>query len=204
MQITNLAELYDLAPLHWSDIEATLAAGLPQAPEAGGPNRHTCWLSTVNADGSPHLTGIGALWAEGSFWFETGRHTRKGRNLARDPRCALSIATERFDLAVQGAAVLISDPPTVAALAARWAAEGWPVQVDESGSALTAAYSAPSAGPPPWQVYRLAAGSATALADRRARRCNPVAVLTGCSVADAGDSEPEGCRERPAGSDLGR
>jgi hypothetical protein len=30
--------------------------------------------------------------------------------------------------------------------------------------ALTAEYSAPSAGPPPWFVYRLTARSATALA----------------------------------------
>jgi Pyridoxamine 5'-phosphate oxidase len=39
--------------------------------------------------GSPHVTGIDALWHEGSFWFETGRGTRKARNLARDPRCTL-------------------------------------------------------------------------------------------------------------------
>lgn len=29
---------------------------------------------------------------------------------------------------------------------------GWPAQVD--GDALTAPFSAPSAGPPPWNVYR--------------------------------------------------
>jgi hypothetical protein len=30
---------------------------------------------------------------------------------------------------------------------------GWPTEVD--GDALTAEYSAPSAGPPPWYVYRV-------------------------------------------------
>ena len=38
----------------------------------------------------PHVTGVGALWVDGSFWFETGERTRKGRNLARDPRCTLA------------------------------------------------------------------------------------------------------------------
>jgi hypothetical protein len=43
----------------------------------GSPDRRTCWLATSNPDGSPHVTGIGALRADGSFWFETGQGTRK-------------------------------------------------------------------------------------------------------------------------------
>ena len=33
--------------------------------------------------------------------------------------------------------------------------------VDATGVALTAEYSAPSAGPPPWRVYRLTSRQAT-------------------------------------------
>ena len=164
MDATNLADLYDLPLLDWSQIEAGLDKGITQVPDSGGPNRHTCWLTTINADGSPHVTGIGALWADGSFWFETGERTRKGKNLARDPRCVLSVATHDFDLIVEGTASRISDPQTVAAMAARWAADGWPARVDDSGQALTAEFSAPSAGPPPWFVYRIDARTATALA----------------------------------------
>ena len=82
MEATNLADLYDLPLLDWSQIEAGLDEGITQVPDRGGPNRHTCWLTTINADGSPHVTGIGALWADGWFWFETGEGTRKGKNLA--------------------------------------------------------------------------------------------------------------------------
>jgi PPOX class probable F420-dependent enzyme len=163
MDATNLAELYDSPLLDWAAIEARLEAGLSQAPGTGGPDRHTCWLATINPDGSPHLTGVGALWAGGGFWFQTGRGTRKGRNLARDPRCTLSVAAREFDLVVAGEASLVTDPATVAAMAARWAAEGWPARADETGRALTAEYSAPSAGPPPWHVYRLTPRTATAL-----------------------------------------
>src|ERR1700712_3439471 len=100
MDTKNLADLYDLPPMQWAAIETRLDAGFSQAPGDGGPDRHSTWLTTLNADGSPHVTGIGALWADGSFWFETGTTSRKGRNLARDPRCALSLATHDFDLVV--------------------------------------------------------------------------------------------------------
>ena len=164
VEARNLAELYDLRVLDWAPIAARLEQGVPQAPGTGGPNRHTCWLATINADGTPHVTGIGAIWVDGAFWFETGERSRKGRNLARDPRCTLSLATEEFDLVVEGDAHRVTDKPTVAAMAERWAAEGWPARVDDTGTAVTAEYSAPSAGPPPWLVYRLGPRRATALA----------------------------------------
>lgn len=162
MEITNLADLYGAAPMDWPAVAARLDAGITQAPGTGGPGRHTCWLTTLNPDGSPHPTGIGVLWLDGAFWFETGERTRKGRNLARDPRCALSVAVHEFDLVVEGEAALVDDPEVVADLARRWSDE-WPVEVDASGTALTAPYSAQSAGPPPWRVYRLDLRTATAV-----------------------------------------
>jgi nitroimidazol reductase NimA-like FMN-containing flavoprotein (pyridoxamine 5'-phosphate oxidase superfamily) len=163
MDVINLADLYDLEPLDWGAIRDRLDAGFAQAPGSGGPDRHTCWLATIDPDGSPHVTGIGAMWVDGAFWFETGERSRKGRNLARDPRCTLSLSTHEFDLVVEGEAHRVDDPSTVAAMAARWADEGWPARVDETGMRLTAEYSAPSAGPPPWVVYRLTPRAATAL-----------------------------------------
>jgi pyridoxine/pyridoxamine 5'-phosphate oxidase len=163
MDAKNLADLYGTPQLDWNRIQARLDEGVDQAPGTGGPNRHTCWLATINADGSPHVTGIGALWVDGTFWFETGKQSRKGKNLALDPRCTITLATLEFDLVVEGEATLVTDAPTVAAMAERWASGGWPAHVDESGVALTAEFSAPSAGPPPWFVYRITPHTATAL-----------------------------------------
>jgi PPOX class probable F420-dependent enzyme len=163
METKNLGEMYKTPLLEWDAIGARLGVGVSMVPGSGGPGRHTSWLATINADGSPHVNGVGALWVDGCFWFETGQGTRKGRNLARDPRCTLSLAAQEFDLVVDGDAVVVTDPATVAAMAARWA-ENWPCQVDETGLALTAEFSAPSAGPPPWHVYRLTPRSATAVA----------------------------------------
>ena len=164
MDAKNLGLLYDLPVLEWDHITARLGAGFTQAPGTGGPDRHTCWLATIDPDGRPHLTGVGAIWVDGAFWFETGDDTRKARNVARDPRCALSVATHDFDLVVEGEASRVTDRETVAALAARWAAGGWPCEVDESGVALTAPFSAPSGGRPPYFVYSIEPRSATAVA----------------------------------------
>jgi len=45
------------------------------------------------------------------------------------------------------------DPAELQALTDAFAAQGWPASV--AGQALTAAFSAPSAGPPPWNAYRV-------------------------------------------------
>ena len=162
MHTKNLAELYDLETLEWAPIAERLERGMTMAPGTGGPDRHSAWLSTINADGSPHVTGLGVLWLHDHFWFETGKTTRKARNVARDPRCTVSLATQEFDLVVEGTAELVVDPAMVAEVAEHYA-EDWPCRVDESGIALTAEFSAPSAGPPPWHVFEITPRRATAL-----------------------------------------
>jgi Pyridoxamine 5'-phosphate oxidase len=163
METKNLADLYNLPAMDWTAVEARLDQGITMAPDTGGPNRHPCWLATINADGSPHVNGIGAMWFDGVWWVVTGEQSRKGRNLARDARCSISVGVHEFDLVVDGTAEKITDPATVAKVAERFAADGWPCRVDDSGTALTAEYSAPSAGPPPWVVYRITPRRATAL-----------------------------------------
>jgi hypothetical protein len=159
METKNLAELYGLPLVDWQRVETRLAG--PEGLAGTGSADNRSWLATTNSDGSPHLTGLGPQWVAGLFYFTTGETTRKARNVARDPRCTLGISTEEFDLAVEGDAAPVDDPDVVAELARRWAEEGWPCRVDESGTALTAEFSAPSAGPPPWRVYRLTPRRAT-------------------------------------------
>jgi hypothetical protein len=160
MEAKNLAELYELPLVDWQRVEARLAGGPERLAGTGGPDNRS-WLATTNPDGSPHLTGLGPLYVSGLFYLTTGEATRKGRNLARDPRCTLGVSTDEFDLAVDADATLLDDPDVVADMARRWAAGGWPARVDATGTALTADYSAPSAGPPPWRVYRLTPRQAT-------------------------------------------
>jgi hypothetical protein len=49
----NLDTIYGSPLLEWPRIESRLERGVTQAPGTGGPGHHTCWLATINRDGSP-------------------------------------------------------------------------------------------------------------------------------------------------------
>lgn len=146
---------YGNAPLPWSRPRDLLAAGifLPMT-----------FLGTTRPDGRPHAAGIGALWVDGDVYFTSGPGTRKARNLAANPACTIATRLATIDVVLEGEAARVADGPTLELVAERCRSDGWPVQVE--GGAFTATYSAPSAGPPPWHLYRFilhtAIGNATA------------------------------------------
>ena len=142
------------APLiSWTRVRDRLAQGLTQAPGTGGPDRHTAWLATVNPDGRPHVMPLGLLWVDGAFYFNSGASTRKAKNLAKNPHCVLTIATHDFDLIVEGDAVKVTDDAKLNRIVEAYQAQGWEPTVRDA--TLYAPYSAPSAGPPPWDVYEV-------------------------------------------------
>lgn len=155
---------YGAPEIAWERVHDRLDQGLTQAPETGGPNRHTCWLTTVNADGRPHVMPLGALWSDGVFYFNSGMGTHKAQNLAANPHCVLSVATDVFDLVFEGTAAKITDPAKAEQVAALYRAQGWEATVGESTASLTAPYSAPAAGPPPWDIYEFTPETVYALA----------------------------------------
>jgi hypothetical protein len=161
MEITNLGKADGLPPVDWAAVAAKLDAGSAPAPDAA--NSRTTWLSTINEDGSPHVTAVGALWLDGTFWFQTGAGTRKGRNVARDPRCSVAVSVRDADVVIEGDAARVTEPGALARIAKAWADQGWPAEPDDSGPGITAPFNAPSQGPPPWNVYRIEPRSAMAV-----------------------------------------
>src|SRR4051812_41531664 len=87
METINLGAADGLPPVDWDAVIEKLDAGSAPDPEAH--NARTKWLATVNEDGTPHVTAVGAIWLDGTFWFQTGAHTRKGRNVERQPSCSI-------------------------------------------------------------------------------------------------------------------
>jgi hypothetical protein len=158
METINLGAADGLPPVEWADIVEKLQSG--SAPPSDASNARTTWLATVNRDGSPHVTAVGALWVDGTFWFQTGTSTRKGRNVTRDPRCSIAVSVTGADVVLEGDAAPVTEPAAVARLAKAWAEQGWPAEPDPSGSGITAPFNAPSQGPPPWNVYRIEPRSA--------------------------------------------
>lgn len=136
---------YGHGPLPWSRAKGVL--------DATGKALDTWFLATATPDGVPHAAGVGALWHEGELYFTSGPGTRKSRNLARNPAATISVSLKGIDLVFEGEVRRVTDPATLGVVAKRYHDDGWPAKVD--GDALTAPYSAPSAGSPPWYVYRM-------------------------------------------------
>ena len=156
---TNL-DRYGDAALPWERAHAELIAGPPQPDVPGG--EFFVVLGTVRPDGRPHAAGIGARWLDGHFYFTSGPGTRKSRNLAAQPRSTIHVRLASLDLTLEGLAERVTDPPTLERLAALYREGGWPAEVE--GAALTAPFSASSAGPPPWHLYRFTIRTAIGVA----------------------------------------
>ncbi|NOV99422.1 PPOX class F420-dependent oxidoreductase [Isoptericola chiayiensis] len=72
-------------PAHVPELARTLVAGT-----------HVAHLATLLPDGSPHVVPLWVAWEDDRLAFLTGPGSRKARNVARDPRVAVSVAhTER-------------------------------------------------------------------------------------------------------------
>jgi uncharacterized pyridoxamine 5'-phosphate oxidase family protein len=125
----------------WSEISNRFAEG------------STHWLATTHPDGRPNVVPIGALWVDGAAYFTTGQGTRKGKNLAENPRCAISFAIHGFDVVIEGKAAKVSDDAKLKRLAEAYAAQGWPAFVHDG--VLDAPYSAPTTGPAPYDLYEV-------------------------------------------------
>lgn len=109
------------------------------------------WLATVRADGRPHLMPVGEVWVDGAMYFNTGPTTRKGKNLKRDPRCTISVSLTDIDLVIEGKATKVTDEAQLHVIAEAFAAQGWRPTVRDG--AFYSDIRAPSAPPPPWDVW---------------------------------------------------
>lgn len=141
---TNL-DRYGNAALPWSRAHSELAKESTDRDIAH-------FLGTVSPDGRPHVARVGAAWFDGALYFTSNLATRKARNLAGNPACTLAVKLPGIDLTLAGTAVRVSDAATLERIAAIYRDRGWPAEV--AGDALTAPFSAPSAGPPPWHLFR--------------------------------------------------
>jgi nitroimidazol reductase NimA-like FMN-containing flavoprotein (pyridoxamine 5'-phosphate oxidase superfamily) len=145
MDQKNLADLYKLPPIPWSRALDAL--------ESGEQRNETSFLATTRPDGRPHVAGVGAVWDDGKVYFVSGAGTRKSQNVAQNPNCSMAMSLPGIDLVFEGEAERVTDDETLQRLAKRYAEGGWPATVKDG--AFTHEYSAPSAGPPPWDLYAI-------------------------------------------------
>jgi hypothetical protein len=146
---------YGSEVLPWSRARDVLVADTPTADL-------TFFIGTVRPDGRPHSAGVGAVWVDDALYFVSGPGTRRARNLAQNAACTVSTRLRGIDLVLEGEAHRVTDADTLERVASVYRDGGWPATVE--GDALTAPFTAPSAGPPPWHLYRLALHTAFGVA----------------------------------------
>ena len=83
------------------------------------------WLSTVRADGRPHVTPVVAVWHDDALHFSTADTEQKAFNLRGNPHVILTTGcnhwNEGLDVVVEGDAVRVAEQDTLERLAAVWA-----------------------------------------------------------------------------------
>ena len=71
------------------------------------------WISTVRADGRPHVTPLVAVWTDGAMWFTTGTTEQKFVNLRANPQVVLTTGCNSWDhgldVVVEGEASWVTD-----------------------------------------------------------------------------------------------
>jgi nitroimidazol reductase NimA-like FMN-containing flavoprotein (pyridoxamine 5'-phosphate oxidase superfamily) len=113
----------------------------------------TFWVATTHPTGRPHVVPVLAVVSGGSLHFTAGPGTQKARNLARDPRLSVTTRGEDFDVVVEGHARTVRDEGSLADVAAAYLDKyGWAVELRDG---RLHGEGAPTAGPPPYDVYRL-------------------------------------------------
>ena len=110
-------------------------------------NAELFWISTVRADGRPHVTPVVAAWWEGAIWFSTGQGEQKLLNLRANPHVVMTTGCAQWDrgldVVVEGDAVQVTDDAALERAAAafrpkwdgrwQWAARDGAFRDAESG-----------------------------------------------------------------------
>ena len=96
------------------------------------------WISTVRADGRPHVTPLVAVWLDGAIHFCTGAAEQKAVNLTGNPHVILMTGCSDWerglDIVVEGDAVRVTGAGTLRRLAEAWTAKWdgrWQFQVGD-------------------------------------------------------------------------
>lgn len=83
------------------------------------------WISTVRADGRPHVSPLVAVWLDGAIHFTTGATEQKAMNLNSNPHVVLTTGCNSWDagldVVVEGEAVQLTDQDVLERLAEAWA-----------------------------------------------------------------------------------
>ena len=70
---------------------------------------HDYWVATVRSDGRPHVMPVWGVWDGGALWFSSSVGSRKARNLAAEPRCAVTTDNAWEPVVIEGVATVVTE-----------------------------------------------------------------------------------------------
>ena len=73
------------------------------------------WIASTRPDGSPHAMPVWGIWYDGALWFGTNPTSRKGKNLARDPRVVAHLESGDEVVVLEGEVEVAAVPDGLAA-----------------------------------------------------------------------------------------
>ena len=127
------------------------------------------WISTVRADGRPHVTPLVAAWAGGAIHFHTGEGEQKLLNLRANPHVVLTTGCNRWDRGLTSSSrARRSRSPT------RRRSAGWPRPGPPSGTGAGSSRPATAASAAPAWTATQPGVHGHADQDLRARQGRPV------------------------------
>lgn len=119
-----------------ADAEATTWQATQEVLE----NAQITWVTTVRADGRPHVTPLVAVWLDGALHFTAGPDEQKSVNLLTNPHVVLTTGNAAWDagldVMVEGEVRRVTDRETLERLAAAWRtkwAGQWVFEPDDGG-----------------------------------------------------------------------
>lgn len=145
------------------DQSATTSWEMARERLANPEHQRTSWLATTRPDGRPHLMPVIATWIDGAIHLVVGERTRKGRNLVADDRCVIAMSSTTLpslDIVLEGRAEPVTDDDAIRHIAEVFTKSGWPLEA--KGNKVDGP-NAPTAGPPPYTIFRLVPSKAFGL-----------------------------------------
>jgi general stress protein 26 len=71
------------------------------------------WVATVRADDRPHAAPVWGLWVDDTFYFSTGRESRKAKNLTGNPAIVVHLESGDDVIIVEGNVTVVTDEATL-------------------------------------------------------------------------------------------
>ena len=112
----------------WAEVEPVIAGA------------ELFWISTVRADGRPHVTPLVAVWLDDAIYFATGQDEQKAVNLRSNQNVILTTGCNEWerglDVVVEGEAVQVTEESVLKRLAEAWKTKWdgrWHYEVHEGG-----------------------------------------------------------------------